>query len=218
MGAAMETASGAGMGAVLEAAGPLAEAGSAVAARRAATEGMGMAQGMAQGMAGAEGAPAAPGRRVPGLKDWTPGRQRRALLDLLRAGKTDVEIGARFALTQWQVRNLRYRLGIKKDRGGRLQGGTAARTALPGGAEAVDRGGQAVAQAPARQDAVARPEPVVQGRGGLGEGERMGVRIGGRFDAAEAGRRLTALGGLLGASTGRYELRVFVRQVGPELD
>lgn len=216
MGAAMEAASGAGMGALLGGVDPLAESASAAARRLAAAEGM--AQSMAQGMEGPGGASAAPERRVAGLKDWTPGRQRRALLDLLRAGKTDVEIGARFALTQWQVRNLRYRLGIKKDRGGRLQAGAAEHTPLPGGAEAVARGGQAIAQALARQDAQARSEPVAQGRGGLGEGERMGVRIGGRFDAAEAGRRLTALGGLLGASTGRYELRVFVRQVGADLD
>jgi hypothetical protein len=49
-----------------------------------------------------------------------PDGQRQVLVQLLRAGESDAAIGARFRLSQWQVRNLRYRLGIRKDRGGNV--------------------------------------------------------------------------------------------------
>ena len=49
-----------------------------------------------------------------------PDGQREILVRLLRAGESDSTIGARFRLSQWQVRNLRYRLGIRKDRGGNV--------------------------------------------------------------------------------------------------
>ncbi len=49
-----------------------------------------------------------------------PDGQREVLVRLLRAGESDSAIGARFRLSQWQVRNLRYRLGIRKDRGGNV--------------------------------------------------------------------------------------------------
>jgi hypothetical protein len=55
---------------------------------------------------------------VTRLLGLSAGEQRQVLVDLLRAGKSDEEIGALFRMSQWQVRNLRYRLGIKKDRGG----------------------------------------------------------------------------------------------------
>lgn len=61
-----------------------------------------------------------------------PDGQRQILLRLLRAGESDATIGARFRLSQWQVRNLRYRLGIRKDRGGNVHLATRGR-----GAEAV---------------------------------------------------------------------------------
>jgi len=137
------------------------------------------------------------------LREWTPGRQRRALLDLLRAGKTDLEIGERFALSQWQVRNLRYRLGIKKDRGGRVRVRRDARRAGSLEREFVEAASRlAEADAPAPAAAVAAVDA-----------ERMGIRMGGRFEAVEAGRRLTALGGLLSASAGRFDIRVGVRQI-----
>lgn len=122
------------------------------------------------------------------LRAWTPGRQRRALLELLRAGKTDLEIGERFALSQWQVRNLRYRLGIKKSRGGALRGRAAEPPTTRTGAEA---GSLAVA---------------------VGDGARMDIRLHGRYPAAEAGQRLAALGGLVSASAGWVEVRVAVHQ------
>jgi hypothetical protein len=50
----------------------------------------------------------------------SPEGQRQVLVQLLRAGESDAAIGARYRLSQWQVRNLRYRLGIRKDRGGNV--------------------------------------------------------------------------------------------------
>ncbi|MFO8059930.1 MAG: hypothetical protein R6U70_04665 [Bacillota bacterium] len=47
--------------------------------------------------------------------------QQSILLELVREGKSDVEIGDMLDMSQWQVRNLRYKLGIKKDRGGNVQ-------------------------------------------------------------------------------------------------
>lgn len=46
--------------------------------------------------------------------------QRRVLVALIQAGRNDEEIGRMYGLSQWQVRNMRYRLGIKKDRGGNV--------------------------------------------------------------------------------------------------
>lgn len=57
---------------------------------------------------------------TPRLLGMPEGQQRQVLAELLRAGKSDGDIGALFRLSQWQVRNLRYRLGIKKDRGGNV--------------------------------------------------------------------------------------------------
>jgi len=70
----------------------------------------------------------APGRRASGqdgdaateFLSQGPDGQRQVLVQLLRAGESDAAIGARFRLSQWQVRNLRYRLGIRKDRGGNV--------------------------------------------------------------------------------------------------
>lgn len=118
------------------------------------------------------------------LRALAPGQQRRLILAELRAGRSDLEIGEQFALSQWQVRNLRYRLGLKKGRGGRP------RRAGPELAEAA---------APA-----ARLAEVAQ---------RMGLRLGGRFSGAEAGRRLSALGSLLAASDGQFEVRVTCHEV-----
>ena len=118
------------------------------------------------------------------LRALPPGHQRRLILAELRAGRSDLEIGEQFALSQWQVRNLRYRLGLKKGRGGRPR-----------------RAGAALAEAPAP---AARLAEVVQ---------RMGLRLAGRFSGAEAGRRLSALGSLLAASDGEFEVRVACHEV-----
>jgi hypothetical protein len=143
-----------------------------------------------------------------GLRGLPPRQQRRLILDLLRAGKSDLEIGERFALSQWQVRNLRYRLGLKKDRGGRL-----APRGDAGRVEAIERELVSTAQR-IRQGAAAEERARRLPRLSAGEdGERMGVRLAGRFPAAEAGRRLTALGGLLSASDGRYEVRLALHQL-----
>src|SRR5690606_16276167 len=49
-----------------------------------------------------------------------PHEQRRILVSLIERGRSDEEIGKLLGMSQWQVRNLRYRLGIKKDRGGNV--------------------------------------------------------------------------------------------------
>lgn len=120
------------------------------------------------------------------LRSLPESQQRRVILEMVAAGHSDGEIGDRFALSAWQVRNLRYRLGVKKDRGGRIRAAS--------GPEGMSR----PLRLP-RLDAAS---------------ERLGVRMAGVFDADEAGSRLAALGGLLTASEGRYEVRVAVYQLG----
>ena len=142
------------------------------------------------------------------LRAMAPRHQRRLILEELRAGRSDTEIGARFALSQWQVRNLRYRLGLKKDRGGHV----AMRS---GAASTLERQFVEAAQRVAGQgDAAARRSRrlprIPEGDGA----ERMAVRLAGRFSGAEAGGRLSALGGLLAASEGEYEVRLALQQLG----
>ncbi len=127
----------------------------------------------------------AEGRRD--LRTLPEQQQRRVILEMVADGRSDVEIGDRFALSAWQVRNLRYRLGVKKDRRGRVRRVT---TAKPSWAMRLPRLDTA--------------------------SERMGVRMAGVFEAGEAGSRLSALGGLLSSSEGRYELRVAVHQIGDD--
>ncbi len=126
-------------------------------------------------------------RSATDILGLTEVQQRRLVLDMVRAGHSDQEIGACFSLTQWQVRNLRYRLGIKRPRG---------RHGLPAGASGQDH-------APAGP----RRMPLVSG-------ERLGVRMVGEFSGDEAGSRLTALGTLLAAAEGRFAIRVAVQQLG----
>lgn len=57
---------------------------------------------------------------APDFRRLGRAEQRRILVALIQAGRNDEEIGAAYGLSQWQVRNLRYRLGIKKDRGGNV--------------------------------------------------------------------------------------------------
>ncbi|MEX2356382.1 MAG: hypothetical protein WD535_05020 [Thermaerobacterales bacterium] len=54
------------------------------------------------------------------FRSLNKGEQQRVLVGLIQQGRNDEEIGDIFGLSQWQIRNLRYRLGIKKDRGGNV--------------------------------------------------------------------------------------------------
>ena len=56
-------------------------------------------------------------KEVPDLLQLPRVEQQRRLADLAAAGKNDEEIGNLFGLSQWQIRNLRYRLGVKKAAG-----------------------------------------------------------------------------------------------------
>lgn len=73
------------------------------------------------------------------FRTLTPHEQRHLLVSLIERGRSDEEIGQIIGLSQWQVRNLRYRLGIKKDRGGNVylesperQMGRTTTTTIPG--------------------------------------------------------------------------------------
>jgi hypothetical protein len=119
------------------------------------------------------------------LKELTRTEQREVLIDLIRQGKSDEEIGEAFDLSQWQVRNLRYRLGLKKDRGGNLYveppvGGSAHQVGMEAG------------------QAGAGPE--------LQEGLVLSLR--GQYQAVELSRRLEALRALVmsDASNKHYEV------------
>lgn len=149
---------------------------------------------------------------VENLHSLTPARQRRVLLDLLRSGQSDGEIGARFALTQWQVRNLRYRLGIKKDRGGRLRTAEAPAPVAPAANGPSPEPLPSATTIPAASAHRAAPHAETEPPG-LG---RMGVRLAGTLDAEDAGRRLTAIGGLVAASTGLFAIQVSIHQVQPD--
>ncbi|MGI6548349.1 MAG: hypothetical protein ACOX2J_08050 [Bacillota bacterium] len=59
-------------------------------------------------------------KEVPDLLQLPRVEQQRRLADLAAAGKNDEEIGNLFGLSQWQIRNLRYRLGVKKSRRGEV--------------------------------------------------------------------------------------------------
>lgn len=119
------------------------------------------------------------------FKELSRAEQREVLIDLVRQGKSDEEIGTAFELSQWQVRNLRYRLGLKKDRGGNLYVepplGT---TQVPAGPEAV----------PGMQVAVHQ------------DGLVLSIR--GDYQAVELSRRLEALRALIMSDSAekRYEI------------
>src|SRR5690606_39659379 len=61
-----------------------------------------------------------PQRASEDFRSLPRSEQRRRLVALIEDGRSDEEIGRLFGMSQWQVRNLRYRLGIKKDRGGNV--------------------------------------------------------------------------------------------------
>lgn len=54
------------------------------------------------------------------LKGKPAQEQREILIELVRQGKSDKEIAELCSLSKYQVQHLRYRLGLKKDRGGNL--------------------------------------------------------------------------------------------------
>lgn len=118
--------------------------------------------------------------------------QRRLLVNFIERGRSDEEIGRLIGLSQWQVRNLRYRLGIKKDRGGNVylenperHENRPATASLPGAA---------AAQSPFSL--------VIRG---TFQGEQLTSRLDGLralFDAAGPGRRFRVHIELLEETTG----------------
>ncbi len=179
-------------------------------AANAAAEGSAERQQSPGGGAPGRDAPAGSGAEGMGDLRALPARhQRRLLLQEVRAGRSDLEIGERFGLSQWQVRNLRYNLGLKRGRGGRAQPRPEAPRAAALQQEPRTAGAVLVPGAP-EQARRARRLPRIPGDP---EAERMGVRLAGRFPAAEAGRRLSALGGLLSSSDGDYEVRLAIHQI-----
>ncbi|MFO7246508.1 MAG: hypothetical protein FWJ62_04585 [Thermaerobacter sp.] len=118
--------------------------------------------------------------------------QRRRLVALIEGGRSDEEIGRLLGMSQWQVRNLRYRLGIKKDRGGNVY------------LESPDRKGGAAAGA-ARAAGPDASAPFT-------------LNLQGVYDAETLSRRLAGLRALLeaGAPERRYEVRLELTEVTPE--
>lgn len=132
----------------------------------------------------------APTSTIP-FSQLSMSRQRDLLLDLIRKGKNDEEIGDAFGLSRWQIRNLRYRLGIKKDKGGNvylqeptLQTGTGTPLGVTAGPDAESQAGISPAG--------------------------LSLTIRGTHSAGELLKRLDALRGLLagGAEEVQYSFRV----------
>jgi len=131
------------------------------------------------------------------LKNLSRVEQRDTLIELIRQGKSDEEIGDAFDLSQWQVRNLRYRLGLKKDRGGNLY------VEPPVSGAPSERMGEIDAM----------------GHGLCQDGLVLSIR--GGYQAVELSRRLEALRALVmsDSSNKRYELVLeLVEQLDEEED
>ena len=121
--------------------------------------------------------------------------QRRRLVTLIEQGRSDEEIGRMFGMSQWQVRNLRYRLGIKKDRGGNVYLDSPDR---PG----AGRGAAQGPGAPAANPATAAP---------------FTLALHGVYAGEALSRRLDGLRGLLEAAPQRrYEVRLELIEVETE--
>ncbi|HEX6988213.1 MAG TPA: hypothetical protein VF282_01990 [Bacillota bacterium] len=118
--------------------------------------------------------------------------QRRRLVTLIEDGRSDEEIGRLFSMSQWQVRNLRYRLGIKKDRGGNVY------------LESPDRKGTGAAAGAGRAAGSETTAPFT-------------VNLQGVYDGETLSRRLSGLRALLeaGAPERRYEVRLELAEVEP---
>lgn len=122
--------------------------------------------------------------------------QQAVLLELVREGKSDVEIGDMLDMSQWQIRNLRYKLGIKKDRGGNVQlepivTGRSTPTSL-----------------------ISLPQS--HGDGGLPD-EGLVLRVSGTYQANEVAQRLKALASLamVESESMRYHLSVTMTELLP---
>ncbi len=102
--------------------------------------------------------------------------QQSVLLELVREGKSDVEIGDMLDMSQWQVRNLRYKLGIKKDRGGNVQ------------LEPLDAGSRATSSLINLPQAAPGQELMDRG---------LVLRVSGTYMAKEVAQRLKALASLV---------------------
>lgn len=136
-----------------------------------------------------------PAREVGGiaseLSSLNPRAQQTIMLDLIRQGKNDEEIGTAFGLSRWQVRNLRYRLGIKKDRGGNVY------VESPVSRDPREVTGVSVptSEAPLAGTHTPTADPG-EGRGTAG----LALTIQGIHTAQDLLRRVEALRGLLAAS------------------
>lgn len=134
-----------------------------------------------------------PGRETPDLKSLPMREQRRILVKEVRAGRSDEAIGDRFDLSQWQVRNLRYKLGIKKDRGGNLR------------------------LVPPQTETNSNSNPALQSGGGSqGLDEvREGLRVafGAEIESDDLATRLEGLANLVDTMGGTFEASVRIQQL-----
>lgn len=124
------------------------------------------------------------------LQQLNDEKQREILLQMVKEGKSDEEMGELFGLTQWQVRNLRYKAGIKKDRGGNIHLiSQSQRTSTPEWSPNIQK-----------------PEPETLG---------LTLSIRGVHTGEESVRRLSALAALVGANIPdkRYSLSVQLTEI-----
>lgn len=136
-----------------------------------------------------------PGRLAHEFRTWPRAQQRRLLIQLIEQGRSDDQIGSLLGLSQWQVRNLRYRLGIKKDRGGNLH-------LEPAEEPAGDP------QLQAAEAAAAAPEA----------GSGLTLALAGTYRADQLARRCDALRALFEAAGAdrRYLVRIQVSELPAE--
>lgn len=137
------------------------------------------------------GTTGSPGGRID-FHRLSPQEQRQALLELVRDGRNDEEIGAMFGLSQWQVRNLRYRLGIKKDRGGNVH------------------------LEPIRLRGVEAPDPVEALEAGEGR-PRLALTLEGEFSGTTLAGYLEGITGFVGAAgAAPFRVRCFIWEAGAD--
>lgn len=140
-----------------------------------------------------EGA-AAPSPRAHEFRTLPRAQQRKLLIDMIEQGRNDEQIGEMLGLSQWQVRNLRYRLGIKKDRGGNLH--------LEPAEEPIRIGRAVPVAAAAASDAPAA----------------FSLALNGTYRADQLARRFDGLRALFEAagSERRYQVRIQIAEVASE--
>jgi len=124
-------------------------------------------------------------------------KQQAVLLDLVREGKSDVEIGEMLDMSQWQIRNLRYKLGIKKDRGGNVQLEPLVETKSDSTGALVDLG-------PLDEKEEEQTHGLV-------------LRVSGTYSATETAQRLQALASLvmIDADNMQYSLNIRLQETSP---